>query len=442
MRLRRAVFAICGVLFWVAPALSAVRVGDKAPDFRLKGLDNRDYALSDFRGKVVFLNFLGYSCKYCIQDGPAVEKNIHQLFREQGEVQVLGVDVWDGPPSDVQRYFVDLTRTSYPVLLKGSHVGGQYGVDLDTYLVVDQDGTVRYMAHGSTIGRFNDAAFANVIRSLLQREPTNTPPRIVFPVPNQRAVGTQPIVLDLTGFGADSTDSSFNLKWQAEEFDPALVSVSGQEDGRVLTFTPAPGAVGRDIPVRLVLSDSKGATAEQGVTLRWTPAPVLSTSAEQLDFGSVLVGAARELRLTVSNTAASGGLDLQVRLTVSDPRFVLSDTSVTVPAGGRRDIAVIYRPSSSEVAAHDLMMWTNDPARGALRVSLTGAGILAQGSGVAQSASDFDGDGVVGLDDFFLFAAAFGGRDLRFDLDKSGAVDFNDFFLFAADFGSAPRGRM
>jgi peroxiredoxin len=442
MRLRRAVFAICGALFWAAPALAAVRVGDRAPDFRLKGLDNRDYALSDFRGRVVFLNFLGYSCKYCIQDGPSVEKNIHQMFREQKGFQALGVDVWDGPPSDVQRYFVDLTKTSYPVLLKGSHVGGQYGVDRGTYLVIDQEGTVRYVSPGSTVDRFNDAAFAGVIRSLLQREPTNTPPRIVFPIPNQRGVGTQPIVLDLTGFGADSTDSSSSLTWRAEGVDPALVSVSAQEEGRVLTFTPAPGGVGRDVPVRLVLSDSKGATAEQGITLRWTPAPALSASTEGLDFGSVPVGAARELRLTVSNVAAPGGLDLRVRLTVSDPRFALSDTSVTVSAGGRRDIAVIYRPSGAEVAAHDLTMLTNDPARGALRVSLRGAGILGQGSGTAQPASDFDGDGVVGLEDFFLFAGAFGGRDEKFDLDRSGAVDFNDFFLFAADFGSAPGGRM
>ncbi len=58
---------------------------------------------------------------------------------------------------------------------------------------------------------------------------------------------------------------------------------------------------------------------------------------------------------------------------------------------------------------------------------------------VAQSASDFDGNGEVGFDDFFLFAAAFGGRDARFDLDKGGAVDFSDFFLFAADFGKKVR---
>lgn len=51
---------------------------------------------------------------------------------------------------------------------------------------------------------------------------------------------------------------------------------------------------------------------------------------------------------------------------------------------------------------------------------------------------DFDGDGEVGFDDFFLFAAAFGGADARFDLDGDRQVDFDDFFLFAAAFRKAP----
>jgi len=43
------------------PALAAVRVGDRAPDFSLKGVDNRDYALSDYRGRVVVINLLGWN---------------------------------------------------------------------------------------------------------------------------------------------------------------------------------------------------------------------------------------------------------------------------------------------------------------------------------------------------------------------------------------------
>ena len=48
---------------------------------------------------------------------------------------------------------------------------------------------------------------------------------------------------------------------------------------------------------------------------------------------------------------------------------------------------------------------------------------------------DFDGDGTVGFDDFFMFAASFGSKEARFDLDGDGTVGFDDFFVFAASFG-------
>ena len=56
--------------------------------------------------------------------------------------------------------------------------------------------------------------------------------------------------------------------------------------------------------------------------------------------------------------------------------------------------------------------------------------------------ADFDDSGRVDLEDFFLFADAFGttdqslGWDSNFDLDASKIVDFDDFFLFADAFGS------
>ena len=61
---------------------------------------------------------------------------------------------------------------------------------------------------------------------------------------------------------------------------------------------------------------------------------------------------------------------------------------------------------------------------------------------LASATTDFDGDGVTGFSDFFLFADAFGGSDPRFDLDGSGSVDFGDFFLFADHFGEPARGKL
>ena len=64
-----------------------------------------------------------------------------------------------------------------------------------------------------------------------------------------------------------------------------------------------------------------------------------------------------------------------------------------------------------------------------------------QFSVVAELKADFDGNGKVDLDDFFLFVDAFGSEegspafDPKYDLDGDGDVDFDDFFLFVDDFG-------
>ena len=52
-------------------------------------------------------------------------------------------------------------------------------------------------------------------------------------------------------------------------------------------------------------------------------------------------------------------------------------------------------------------------------------------------AGDFDGTGVVDLEDFFLFADNFGGANPLYDLDRNGAVDLSDFFIFGDNFGRA-----
>ncbi len=57
-------------------------------------------------------------------------------------------------------------------------------------------------------------------------------------------------------------------------------------------------------------------------------------------------------------------------------------------------------------------------------------------------AGDFDGNGKVAFDDFFLFADAFGSANPGFDLSGNGIVDFDDFFLFADNFGKEAQAKL
>ena len=60
---------------------------------------------------------------------------------------------------------------------------------------------------------------------------------------------------------------------------------------------------------------------------------------------------------------------------------------------------------------------------------------------VGETTPDFDGNGVTRLEDFYLFADAFGSDDARYDLDGSGSVSYGDFFIFVDYFGKPARGQ-
>ncbi|MBN8549054.1 MAG: TlpA family protein disulfide reductase [Deltaproteobacteria bacterium] len=87
--------------------------GDLAPDFKLPGLDSREYSLSSFRGKVVLLNFWASWCGPCVSEMPALQR-LHDQFKDQGfSVVAVGIDDEPGALEEFRQKF----GLSFPVLV-------------------------------------------------------------------------------------------------------------------------------------------------------------------------------------------------------------------------------------------------------------------------------------------------------------------------------------
>ena len=69
----------------------AVEAGQPAPEIRLDDLSGRPVALSDFRGKVVLVDFFASWCAPCREELPVLEK-LSTKYRKRGLV-VLGVNI-------------------------------------------------------------------------------------------------------------------------------------------------------------------------------------------------------------------------------------------------------------------------------------------------------------------------------------------------------------
>lgn len=108
----------------VIPNLEAMKDNTPTPDFTLSTIEGKKLSLSDFRGKIVFLNFWASWCTPCREEMPSMEK-LYQEFKNNNFV-VLAVNVKDRKRDAAS--FVKEIKISYPVALDpDGQVGLLYG---------------------------------------------------------------------------------------------------------------------------------------------------------------------------------------------------------------------------------------------------------------------------------------------------------------------------
>ncbi|MGC4119460.1 MAG: choice-of-anchor D domain-containing protein [Myxococcales bacterium] len=109
-------------------------------------------------------------------------------------------------------------------------------------------------------------------------------------------------------------------------------------------------------------------------------APVASVEPSSLDFGTVLIGEARTLQLTVRNVGAEGSrLQVVAGLAAGSSRDFVVDWPAGAPtsgiAAGQSAVAdVTFRPTTTGARGATVLLSSNDPAQGLLQVEVSGAG--------------------------------------------------------------------
>jgi len=115
-------------------------VGQAAPDFTLKDLNGNRVSLSDFKGKVVVLNFWATWCGPCREEMPHIDV-LYQKYKDQGLV-VIGINA-ERNHEKVEEFAK--AKVSYTVLLDGERQGREYGVTgIPSTFYIDKRGVVRH----------------------------------------------------------------------------------------------------------------------------------------------------------------------------------------------------------------------------------------------------------------------------------------------------------
>jgi len=136
--------------------------GGKAPDFKLPDvLQGKEYSLSQFKGKVVMINFFTFFCGPCREEMPDLNKIYHQ-YKGQGYV-TLGIGLSSDPTQ--LRFLVKQLNLDYPVLVGTDKVSQDYGnVEVvPTTFIIDKQGNIVH----KVLGAKSKADFERMIKPLL-----------------------------------------------------------------------------------------------------------------------------------------------------------------------------------------------------------------------------------------------------------------------------------
>ena len=146
-----------------APSGQAGEVGSAAPDFALPAIDGTTVHLSDFKGKVVIVDFWATWCPPCKAEVPDFVR-LQAKYRAQG-LAVVGLSLDAGGVHDV-RPFAEDNNVNYAMLIANDEVANRYGgiVGIPTTFLIDRQGKIVK----KFIGKTEYQVFEEAIRPLLE----------------------------------------------------------------------------------------------------------------------------------------------------------------------------------------------------------------------------------------------------------------------------------
>ncbi|MGM0873356.1 MAG: TlpA disulfide reductase family protein [Bacillota bacterium] len=118
--------------------------GEKAVDFSLKTVEDKEINLSHFHGKVIVVNFWTTWCAYCQEEMEELNKFYSET--KSSNVELIGVNVTSSEKSEqAVRQFVEILDLPF---LIGLDVQGEVSkmyqiIGIPTTFIIDREGIVR-----------------------------------------------------------------------------------------------------------------------------------------------------------------------------------------------------------------------------------------------------------------------------------------------------------
>ena len=133
---------------------SLVKLNQKTPEFSFKTKENKTISLSDYKGKVILINFFATWCGPCLQEMPYLQSGIWDKLKDNPNFIVLSFGR-DHSIEEVTK-FITAKKFTFPIYAdKGKSI---YKLFATKYIprnyLIDQNGTVVYASSGFSMEEF------------------------------------------------------------------------------------------------------------------------------------------------------------------------------------------------------------------------------------------------------------------------------------------------
>jgi len=121
--------------------MGVIKISQALPvEIKLKDLNGQPVSLTDFRGKIVFLNFWTTWCFDCRIEMPHMEK-LHQKFKNK-EFEMVAVNLQE-PVSQVKQFFRDYKLTFTTLLDSDGAAGAHFRITaIPTTFILNKHGII------------------------------------------------------------------------------------------------------------------------------------------------------------------------------------------------------------------------------------------------------------------------------------------------------------
>ncbi len=157
-----------------ADAPGKVELGAPAPDFAMKDVYGKEFKLTEFKGKIVVLEWINQKCP--VSRGKHDDDVMQKTYRKHAAEGViwLAVDSTNGRKAEENRVYAAEKGLAYPILDDSAgKIGRTYGAKTTPHMfVIDRNGNLAY--DGAIDDKANKNYVEAAIEDLLAGRPVKT----------------------------------------------------------------------------------------------------------------------------------------------------------------------------------------------------------------------------------------------------------------------------